>query len=227
MNENEKLVFDYRALRLAMGIIAFLLPILVSIKANVDLTSISASYHTDARDIFVGLLFFVAAFLWAYNGHHPKEGYAAKGAALASVLVAVLPTACDGCATTRISIAHFGAAIALFSILAWFCFWPLRQHTRNQVAREKKRRDWIYWLCGWTMVLCMLVALGAKVFKPEQDFASSTILYWAEFVALWAFAISWITASKAIPGTADADEAYSPFRKTDEKAATAAQPSRS
>lgn len=50
-------VFDYRALRLVMGLIAFALPIVASAVSSTQLTSISASYYTEARDVFVGLLF--------------------------------------------------------------------------------------------------------------------------------------------------------------------------
>lgn len=68
------MVFDYRALRLLMGLVALSLPFLVRFIATNPLTSISASYHSEARDVFVGMLCIVAAFLWAYNGHSALEG---------------------------------------------------------------------------------------------------------------------------------------------------------
>ena len=40
------LVFDYRALRLLMGIIAFALPFVLSIISTIPLSSISGSYYT-------------------------------------------------------------------------------------------------------------------------------------------------------------------------------------
>ena len=48
-----------------MGLIAFALPFVVAALATDAanrLTSISASYHTNARDAFVGMLFVVSAF---------------------------------------------------------------------------------------------------------------------------------------------------------------------
>ena len=66
---NSSAVFDYRALRLLVGLIAFALPIVVSLLSIKTLPSISASYHAEGRDAFVGMLFVVGAFLWAYNGH--------------------------------------------------------------------------------------------------------------------------------------------------------------
>ncbi|MDJ0862068.1 MAG: DUF998 domain-containing protein, partial [Gammaproteobacteria bacterium] len=85
-------VFDYRALRLLMGIIAFSLAPLVTIIALKLLPSVSASYYTDAQDVFVGLLFVVGAFLWAYNGHTLPQTITSKIASIAAVLVALFPT---------------------------------------------------------------------------------------------------------------------------------------
>lgn len=66
------LVFDYRTLRLMVGAIAFLLPWAVIVITLRITSSISASYHTEVRDIFVGALFVIGALLLAYNGHRVK-----------------------------------------------------------------------------------------------------------------------------------------------------------
>jgi hypothetical protein len=67
----ENLVFDYHTIRLLIGLIALTLPLVVSIRAAMITDSISWSYHTDARDFFVGLLFVIGAFLMSYKGHKP------------------------------------------------------------------------------------------------------------------------------------------------------------
>ena len=69
-----------------MGLFALSLPFAASLISSSPLTSISASYHTEARDAFVGILCVVAAFLLAYNGHSPLEGRVSKTAALGSYL---------------------------------------------------------------------------------------------------------------------------------------------
>jgi len=66
------LVFDYKALRLMVGGIAFLLPWVVIFATLSVTSSISASYHTKVRDIFVGALFVIGALFVAYNGHNVK-----------------------------------------------------------------------------------------------------------------------------------------------------------
>src|SRR5258706_1086653 len=66
---NNNLVFDYHTIRLLIGLIALSFPWVVSIRAYRITPSISWSYYTDARDLFVGLLFVIGAFLISYKGH--------------------------------------------------------------------------------------------------------------------------------------------------------------
>lgn len=71
-SESEKdLVFDQHAIRLMIGFIALLFPWVVTFIASRITDSISWSYHTGARDYFVGLLFVIGAFLMSYQGHKP------------------------------------------------------------------------------------------------------------------------------------------------------------
>ena len=67
----ENLVFDYHTIRLLIGLIALTFPWVVSIRASRITPSISWSYWTNARDLFVGLLFVIGAFLVSYKGHKP------------------------------------------------------------------------------------------------------------------------------------------------------------
>jgi hypothetical protein len=63
------LVFDYHTIRLLIGLIAMLFPVVIWLRAQRITNSISWSYYTDARDFFVGLLFVIGAFLISYKGH--------------------------------------------------------------------------------------------------------------------------------------------------------------
>lgn len=67
----ENLVFDYHTIRGLIGLIAMLFPWVVIFRAGKITDSISWSYHTDARDLFVGLLFVIGAFLISYKGRKP------------------------------------------------------------------------------------------------------------------------------------------------------------
>lgn len=68
----ENLVFDYHTIRGLIGLIAISFPLVVILRAGRITDSISWSYHTDARDLFVGLLFVIGAFLISYKGRKPE-----------------------------------------------------------------------------------------------------------------------------------------------------------
>ena len=197
-------IFDYRTLRLLIGALALTLPILAPWIADKSLSSISASYHTGARDFFVGWMFVIGALMLAYNGHSPWEWVYSKFAGLAAVLVALFPTACDTCTDScsicegdwRVTI-HFVAAIALFIILGYFCLWAFRKDTKGQSGKTG-RRDFIYRLCGYVIYLSLAAAILLKWLLPDLADAIES-LYYAETVALGAFGVAWIVAGKTIP----------------------------
>lgn len=211
-DKNPTAVFDYRALRLLVGLIAFTLPFVVSILSSSRLSSISASYYTNARDAFVGMLFIVSSFLWAYNGHTTIEAWASKLASLAAILIAVFPTACDSCEPNTKSAIHYEAAVILFSLLAYFCFYPFRENTKGK-GGKKGLRGKIYLFCGWIMVGCMLAVAVTKATLPEETIKALSVTYWAESIALVSFGFAWIVAGKYFRPFVDKEEALQLFKK--------------
>ena len=103
-----QLAFNYKTIRTFVGVIAISMPIITTALFMINMpeselisyipTSISATYHFGARDVFVGLLFFVGSFLLAYNGHMLNNGekttefFAAKLASICAFCVALFPT---------------------------------------------------------------------------------------------------------------------------------------
>ncbi len=204
-------VFDYRALRLLVGIIAFAIAPVVTIIAAKPLASVSASYYTDAHDAFVGMLFVVGAFMWAYNGHSPKQAAASKVASVAAICVALFPTSCPTCETGPTAVVHTVAAIGLFLILAYFCFGPFREKTKGQ-GGKKRRRSGIYFACGSVMVVAMLAGLIAKITMDKDVINDLGIIYWVEAVALGAFGIAWIVAGKSLGFLVDDEQKLKIFK---------------
>ena len=209
--KNSSIIFDYRALRLIVGLIAFALPFVVSIISSSPLSSISASYHTEARDAFVGMLFVVGAFLWAYNGHTQLQAWASKIASFAAIFVAIFPTTCDICETDIKSIIHYGAAAILFAILAYFCFGPFRKNTKGQKGKKGKRSK-IYFTCGWIIVGCMLGLGLMELTISYETLKAFKVTYWAEAIALSAFGIAWTIAGKYFRPFVDKEEALLLFK---------------
>ena len=196
-------VFDYRALRLLMGLIAFSLPFATSGISTTRLASISASYYTEAHDVFICLLCIISTLLWAYNGHSTKEKLVSKAASLATLIVVIFPTSRSGAAMDTRAVIHYAGAVIVFSILIYFCLGPFREDTKDHKGK-KGRRAAIYLVCGWTMILCMVIAVFSQLTtSPAQ---ATTVVYWAETISLLAFGVAWIVAGKVIPPLTEEEE---------------------
>jgi len=184
-----------------MGFIALALPWIVCLIASEPLFSISHSYYSEARDVFVGLMSVVAAFLLAYQGHSFVQACFAKLASFAALGVAWFPTACVGCDNSLVANTHNISAIVLFSVLAYFCLGPFRQQTKGGSAKAALRSK-IYLCCGVLMVLSMLSIL----FIPEELQLEYEVVFWAEAIALTAFGTAWVVAGKYFPFLTDPEE---------------------
>lgn len=141
----DNLVFDYRALRLVVGSIALSFSFVVALLAKKITASISSSYHTDARDVFVGFLFVLGILLIAYKGHSHEitesnqgkfwkairefwaryqEDLVSTVGGAAAIAAAIFPTVCDDlveCTRDLKSDIHTVAAIILFSVVVYYC----------------------------------------------------------------------------------------------------------
>jgi len=202
-SEDRLPTFSIDAIRLFIGLIAFALPALVTIASSfAPLTSISASYHTGARDTFVGLLFVLGAFLFTYKGHEKKEDWMANLAALGAILAALFPVPCDGCkldtTTTIDAIIHCCGGLTMFSVIAYFCLGPFRKAADAKPDAGAGRRANFYTFCGWAVIACIAViivgTLTSAFFGLIPNFT-----FLAEFVMLWLFSAAWLVASQWLP----------------------------
>lgn len=197
-------VFDYRALRLLMGLVAFSLPFATNLMSDIELTSISASIHTKAHDVFICLLCVISTLLLAYNGHSTREKLASKVASLATLVVVIFPTSRADTAMTTSGVIHYAGAVVVFGILIYFCLGPFRDSALEDKGVKGKRRAAIYLVCGWIMILSMLLAVLSQVMPSERQ--ASRIVYWTETVSLLTFGFAWIVAGKVIPPLTEEDE---------------------
>jgi hypothetical protein len=204
-------VFGYRTLRLLVAVIALALPVVVRIFSSfVHLSSISASYHTDAQDVFVGSLFMIGALFVAYKGFTLAENVMAKLGALAAIVAALCPTQCDTCADSSIANIHFVAGAVLFSVIAYFCLGPFRRRATDRVKKRAsakgQRRVRVYTICG-VLIVASIVFVGIAIVTIPFELRNAwALVFWAEWVALWAFGFAWLVASKIFPLFADEDE---------------------
>ena len=152
----ERLVFDFRTLRLIIGALALAFPAVVCALTGKMTTSISASYHEpQTRDVFVGFLFILGALLISYKGHrlwvprkegkylwvwasrHQEDVISAIGG-IAAISTALFPTACDDCSLdTKARIHTIGAFILFFNVAYFSLIAFLRSLNKKLKAHDE------------------------------------------------------------------------------------------
>jgi len=223
-NPNSTQLASYRRLRGLVGLIAILVAPLTAfvicvfegsgfILTNKPFSSISASYHTQAQDLFVGCLVVVGAFMLAYAGSpsvrasgskclRRAEFGAAKLGGVAVLVVALFPENaphCSTCAPPDYAVwfadlicltpdtLHFLMAVVHFTAI----FILMLIFAISARAKSGHNCRWvIYTFCCLGMVLSLGLAFGLR----DSTSADSYGVYWAEFGALTCFGIGWLCA---------------------------------
>lgn len=190
----------YMRLRLWIGVLGLSLPVLLvlgeRLRGEDVQTSLSAYYGTDSRDLFVGVLVVVGAFLVAYRvSESHLDNWLATAAGLLVVVVAFVPNT-----SPQWGWLHFTAA-ALFILslgLITLRFGRSEASRSDRVFNDSQRR-WratLHYVCFG--VILAFVALGAVVGllksatdEPDWWWITYNIAI-VEAGAVWAFATSWI-----------------------------------
>jgi hypothetical protein len=200
---------DARVHRQLIGYLGLLLPLLLYFVSGTRplsplprwhlLPSVSAYYYTGAVGIFVGILFALALFLFAYRGYEGENADRIVGAigGLAALGVVMFPTGAPvGIPEIvwwrpALQIVHYVSATTLFVSFILFALWLFRRTAGNPAQRTagKRRRDRVFLVCGSLMVLGVLWA-GSSIFTNAPIFLPETI-------AIEAFALSWLVKGGA------------------------------
>lgn len=197
-------------MKLIVGVIALSLPALTSSLAVESLDSISAAYWDIGgwpRNILVGFLFAIGAFLLSYNGHSAGEMILSKVAAFAAVGVAMFPCKCGGQAEI-IPYVHYASAATMFGILAVFCYVFL-QRARSKDWLQARIRAVIYASCGLIIVLAMMLMAADYLTENTLSQHINRFTFYAEAAVLVAFGVAWLTASRIVPVITRTDERLS------------------
>ncbi len=205
----EQTEINHRTIKLLVGVIAITLASLTSFLSEVPLTSISESYYQEPwpRNIFVGFLFAIAAFMFAYNGLARVEMIMSKIAAVAAMGVAMFPCVC-GDHDEIIPHVHYISAGIMFAILTGFCYvFYRRADAKNHP--EARRRARIYAVCGFAIVAAIVVIAIENLSDGLISSHVSRAVFAAEATGLVAFGISWLIASHVLPFVTSAQERVS------------------
>jgi hypothetical protein len=205
---------EHHTIKLIVGVIAISLATLTSIFSETPLESISASYHEEgwSSNIFVGFLFAISAFLLAYHGRSVFEMVISKIAAVSALGVAMFPCSC-GSHQEIIPHIHYISATIMFLILVAFCFSFLRR-ARSKGHTQAVFRTYLYAICGFTILVYIALIGLDSVLEGTISSRISRLTFYCEAVALIAFGIAWLTASRILPLITSKKErlSISPFK---------------
>lgn len=205
---------DHRTIKLIVGIVALSLAPLTSNLAVSPLSSISASYYEGgwSQSIFVGFLFAIAALMLCYNGMNSWDMLLSKVASAAGAAVALFPCTCETHSHAFANV-HALAATVLFLVLAYFCY-VFFKRARVKPGKPAKARAGIYAVCGVVMLGSILVLALAGMSSSSGIGHIARVTFYGEAAGLTAFGVSWLTASRVLPGITSKAERFSPLAQT-------------
>jgi hypothetical protein len=174
-------------------------------------SSISAYYdHDRARDFFVGILWTVAWFLFAYKGYSKHDDAMTDLAGVLALGVSLVPSS-----DRAFGGFHLVCAAALFVVLALMSLFvftkteesrddPFVKRVRSVLESRhprptdelKKRRNRVYKASGWLMLASLAGAGLSKVLDPDGVYPGVFIF---EALGLIAFGVGWLTKGGVFP----------------------------
>ena len=204
----------YANLRIGVAVIAIVFPLLLwaggAIQGISLQDSMSAYYHANSnldmtpndgvmRSWFVGILFTVGVILYLYKGYSHLENLALNFAGILALGIAIFPMewTCNRevfelqCQSLSM---HGTCAVLFFICIGYVCIWRASDTLREMEneAREKRYRRF-YQLIGSSMVLAILVAMSLSIWG-----GISSLVFFAEAVGVWIFAVYWLLKSREI-----------------------------
>ncbi|MFD2247146.1 hypothetical protein [Pontibacter ruber] len=218
------LVYSYMTLRNLIGLSGMLLPLALVLTTSRGLDdkliepSISDYYYTSNGDVLVVLLSILGVFLFTYKGYNWVEQVLTALAAICGIGVAFSPTATkharssfsihtthDAVPTILGLERHLIFAAVFFISLAFISlvYFPksdalfLKEPTGKWSPKAK--RNMVYKVCGWMMIVCVLLLGIYFIYEPFQIMAGEfPVIFTLETIAVEAFGISWLTKGETL-----------------------------
>lgn len=214
--KRDEMVLSYHRVRTALGLLGVLFPLLLVIGGLLSHSGIQPSvsdfFHTTLRDVYVGSLCAIGVFLISYRGYRKDSGewlsddLIATVAGLSAFGVAFFPNESPTMVVETVSqealgfsispLFHYSSALVFFVCLGLFCYVKF-----PKTAKPFRRR--IYRFCGHMIWVAGLSIAAGSYFKKmgtvaQQAFViDNNVVFWAEAMGVWVFALAWLTKGKA------------------------------
>jgi hypothetical protein len=221
-----QVIDTYHLMRVGMGLLALAFPLLLWLPGlwwlNIPAqTSLSAYYHTDLRDVFVGVLVAIGFMLLLYKGFSRAEDWALNLAGVLAMGIAFFPMwpdwplFCRKLCQDRSCLAvsdlydrsyqplinselHGYLAALFFLAIAYVCLFCAGR-TLHLIADRRVRRTyhWTYRVLGALMVLLpAAVALITRLQPSSAADCSDFTIIRVETSGVWVFATYWLLKTR-------------------------------
>jgi hypothetical protein len=207
----ESISKSYFILRRGLALLALAFPIILLLGVGLDNVqgSLSAYYHFSVRnpdtygagtmrDIFVGVLCAIGAFLYFYKGYSWEEDAALDVAGVAALGVALFPKAwgVSGSAPAIVATLHLASAITFFFAIAYVCVF--RSKDTLKILKNPPRRQFRlgYRILGTLMIVLPLSVVLVHLLSGRVEPGSAVL--WVEVAGVYVFAVFWLVKSREI-----------------------------
>ncbi|MDX1396390.1 MAG: DUF998 domain-containing protein [Gemmatimonadota bacterium] len=195
----EQPLVSYLTLRRVVGLLGIGLPVVLAVLGfalcgcDEIRPSISDYYGLRTRDVFVGVLFTIAWFLFTYRGYDARDDLAGNLACILALAVALFPSTAAGWERT----VHFVSAAGFFLVLACFSLFLFTRSGADPTPM-KLVRNRLYRTCGWIIVGAIALAGAYALLPDDTPLARWKPVFWLETLALWAFGASWAVKGETL-----------------------------
>lgn len=211
-DKNQSFIVSYLTLRRLIGILGMLLPFACllggSLFQNVPVRdSISAYYHSNMRDIFVGLLLGVSLFLLTYKGYEKRDMLVAIVSGIAGLGIAIFPCASRVEPSSPVGVfeitppiagyLHYGSSVLFFVLLGINSYFLFTLGDKENWTKRKSIRNGIYRACGLA-IFASLVTLGILTMILGEELVATVWTFVFETLMLLAFGISWLVKGETL-----------------------------
>ena len=209
---------QYR-LRIIIGILGMLLPVLIYLNHKDLLSSISHYYYTSSSVFFIGILFSFGLILIAYKGYpvepESNEKYSDDWittlAGIFIIVTVIIPTNCKNslgeiqfCGGGYL-FGHghtFMGAIHLLSAGLFLFFLGVMSYAKFTMGKNiSEKKKLLYKICGYIIWGCigLLIILFVLEWILDEKFNKYIpgYTFFLEVIAVWAFGIAWLVKGKA------------------------------
>ncbi|QAY78961.1 hypothetical protein ETR14_22285 [Sphingosinicella sp. BN140058] len=149
------------------------------------------------RDVFVGMLWAIGAFLFFYRGHSIQEDLALNVAGISAVLVALLPMdwpADESGPMTTTGTLHSVSATLFFVMIAYVCVFRARDTLcMVQSGRRRRRFKRLYVALGAMMLATPLTVYALQAVAPAVGNDHAILM--VEAAGVFVFAAFWLVKS--------------------------------